>query len=139
MNNSHRLLAAGVLASFAALVSTPASAQGVPPMKTDGAGGYVCGGIGIDQSTAFRSAMRKHPLSLLFARPNGDYLASVNVSIKGRGGDQAMGFEADGPVCLVDLPAGRYTVQATSAGVTKSRALKVGKAGSAHADFRFAK
>jgi hypothetical protein len=45
-------------------------------------------------------------------------------------------MRATGPVCLVDLPAGRYTVEAASEGVTKSQTVTLG-AGSKTADFRF--
>ena len=45
---------------------------------------YVCGGIGSDESTAMRAAMKDHPLSLLFARADGAYLADVAVTSRTR-------------------------------------------------------
>ena len=45
-------------------------------------------------------------------------------------------MRAGGPVCLVDLPAGRYTVEAESEGVTKTQVVTLGN-GSKTADFRF--
>ena len=35
---------------------------------------HVCGGIGSDESVAIRAQIKDHPLSLLFARPDGAYL-----------------------------------------------------------------
>lgn len=122
------------------LGATLARAQGdaaMPAMQMQGTAGYVCGGIGSDESTLFRSAMKSHPLSLLFARPGGDYLANVQVDIKGRSGDSVLSMTASGPVCLVDLPAGRYTIAATSGGTTKNETVTVGRSGSKTADFRF--
>ena len=51
-------------------------------------------------------------------------------------GGTALAMRATGPVCLVDLPAGRYTVEAASDGVTKSQTVTLG-GGSKTVDFRF--
>lgn len=118
-------------ASLALAQSAP-----LPPMQSQGAARYVCGGISSDESTVFRAAMKSHPLSLLFARASGDYLADVQVEVKDAKGASALSAKANGPVCLVDLPAGRYTVEATTEGQTKRQAVTVGKA-PATADFRF--
>lgn len=124
-----------VLACAAATALGAAHAQ-MPPMRGEGAARYVCGGIGSDESTAMRAAMKDHPLSLLFARADGAYLADVAVVIQGAGGAPALSLRADGPVCLVDLPAGRYTVQATVEGMTKKQEVTLG-GGPRSADFRF--
>lgn len=115
---------------------TLVQAQGtVPAMRTEGAVKYACGGIGVDESTAMRAAMASHPLSLLFARPDGDYLADVMVTLTGPGG-AAVSLRAGGPVCLLDLPPGSYTVEARNEGVSKRQNVTVG--GSPRTlDFRF--
>jgi hypothetical protein len=56
--------------------------------------------------------------------------------VKDASGATALAMRANGPVCLVDLPAGRYTVEAASDGVVKSQAVTLGS-GSKTADFRF--
>jgi hypothetical protein len=122
-----------------ACLAAPWAAQAqsaMPAMKSQGAVQYVCGGIGSDESTAMRAAMKDHPLSLLFARASGEYLANVDVTVMDGKGGAALSMRASGPVCLVDLPPGRYTVQATSNGTTKSETVTVGS-GSKTADFRF--
>ena len=49
----------------------------------------------------------------------------------------ALSLRASGPVCLVDIPAGRYTVVATTqGGESKSQAVTVGS-GSTTASFRY--
>jgi hypothetical protein len=109
----------------------------LPQWKGEGAVRYVCGGIGSDESNAMRAAMKEHPLALLFARADGAYLADVQVEIKGADGAPSLALRANGPVCLVDLPAGRYTVDAAMAGGgAKSQAVTVG-GGSKTASFRF--
>ena len=67
-----------------------------------------CGGIGEDESTAMRSAMKNYPLALLFAEKSGAYLANVTVDIRSK--QVSSQFTAEGPVCLLKLPAGSYSV-----------------------------
>ena len=114
MKNRYSSLSAAVLCA-ALLSATGAHAQH-PALQKAGDLQYVCGGIGIDESTAMRAAMKDYPLSLLFATQSGDYLAKIQVVIKGEKGAQVGQFEAQGPVCLVRLDAGRYTVKASAEG-----------------------
>lgn len=120
---------------LAGTLQAQAQAQ-VPPMKGEGATRWVCGGIGSDESTAMRAAMKSHPLSLLFARKDGAYLAEVAVTIQRDDGGAPLALRANGPVCLVDVPAGRYTVQATVDGATLKQAVDVSGTPKT-ADFRF--
>lgn len=122
------------LLTGAALLAGHAMAQGLPAAQTAGAVQYRCGGIGIDESTAMRSAATDYPLALLFAAAGGEYQADVKVSLSGA--SQA-DFTAGGPVCLLQLPPGHYTVKATTKdGREKSQTVEVGK-GSKSLDFRF--
>ena len=121
------------LALAAGLASTGAIAQ-TPATQTAGAVQYRCGGIGVDESNAMRAAMKDYPLALLFAASGGDYLADIQVQISGA---NDASFTAGGPVCLLKLPEGRYTVKATTKdGRDKSQSVEVGKA-SKSLDFRF--
>ena len=110
-------------------------AEGPAAAKVTGMS-HRCGGVGSDESNAMRAQMKSHPLALLFAQPGGAYLADVDVEIQSAQKAAVMKFRANGPVCLVDLPAGSYTVVATSAGVSKDQAVTVG-GGSKTVDFRF--
>ncbi len=128
-----------LLACACAAGAVAAQAQSaMPAWQGAGPTRYVCGDIGSDESGAMRTAMKDHPLALLFARADGAYLANLDVAI--RGGDAnssaAMAFRATGPVCLIDIPAGRYTIDATAEGQTKSQTVTVG-GGSKTASFRF--
>jgi len=114
---------AALLAWLAATGLSTALAQTanghLPEWKTEGPLQYACGGISSDESTAMRAAMQDHPLSLLFARKDGEYLANLAVEIQG--GPHTLQFTAGGPICLLQLPAGRYTVQATTQGGATQR------------------
>ncbi|RZI63910.1 carboxypeptidase regulatory-like domain-containing protein [Variovorax guangxiensis] len=130
------LFAARGLLAMAALCAGSAALAQVPPMQGEGAARYACGGIGSDESTAMRAAMKSHPLSLLFARPDGGYLADVAVKLTDASGASALSLRAGGPVCLIDLPAGNYTVEATSEGVSKRQTVSIGSTPRT-LDFRF--
>ncbi len=124
------------LACVGASALTLVQAQGaVPEMRSEGPVRYACGGIGVDESTAMRAAMKSHPLSLLFARADGAYLADVAVTLTGAAG-APVSLRAGGPVCLLNLPAGNYTVEAASEGVRKRQTVTVGGAPKT-LDFRF--
>ena len=133
-------LRSGLIAAAIGLAGVLATAQAsaesaLPAWKTSGELQYSCGGIGVDESTAMRAAMKNYPLALLFAAKNGDYLADVKVDIAS--GGKNMQMTASGPVCLLKLPAGDYTVKATAeGGATQSEKVQVGK-GAKTLDFRF--
>ena len=134
-----KIRAAFVFAGSLALsgAATIAAAQtAMPAMRGEGAARYVCGGIGSDESTAFRTSMRDHPLALLFARADGAYEADVAVSIQDDKNTTALAFRASGPFCLIDLPAGKYVVNADAGRASKKQSVTVG-GGSKSVDFRF--
>lgn len=108
-------------------LSLPALAQGqIPEMQESGALRYSCGGIGEDESTAMRAAMKNYPLSLLFAEKSGAYLANVAVDVRGK--QVSSQFTADGPVCLIKLPAGSYKITATTkGGSSQTQSVQVGQ------------
>lgn len=124
------------LACVGASALTLVQAQGgVPALRSEGPVRYACGGIGVDESTAMRAAMKSHPLSLLFARADGAYLADVAVTLT-RAGGAPVSLRAGGPVCLIDLPAGNYTVEAVADSMRKRQTVTVGGAPKT-LDFRF--
>jgi hypothetical protein len=129
-------LAIVALACISAGWTVQAQSEAMPAIQTQGGVRYACGGIGSDESAAMRAAMKQFPLSLLFARPDGGYLADVDVAILAADGRTVLAMRASGPVCLIDLPPGRYEVAAASGGVGKSHSVSIGSA-PATADFRF--
>lgn len=135
-NNIRRLPRLAVALALGCGAAAASAQSALPAMKSQGAGSYVCGGIGVDESTAMRAAMKDHPLSLLMARADGAYLADVAVTVTDAKGATAMSMRSSGPVCLVDLPAGRYTVEASTEGKSKKESVTLG-GGPKTADFRF--
>ncbi|HTR11186.1 MAG TPA: carboxypeptidase regulatory-like domain-containing protein [Paraburkholderia sp.] len=117
-----------------------ASGAGVlPPAQHKGDIAYLSGGIGSDQSAAFKAAMPRYPLSLEFAQQsagNGnEYLANVPVKIADMHGTPLLSTQTRGPFMLVSLPAGRYVVTASHGGNTERRTVDIGKTTRAHETF----
>lgn len=135
MKNRYPTLSAAAIC--AALLSTTAAHAQHPALQRAGEAQYVCGGIGIDESKAMRAAMTDYPLSLLFATKSGDYLAKIQVVIEDGRGTKVVQFEAQGPVCLLRLNNGSYTIKATAdGGKAISQSVTVGTPGKT-LDYRF--
>jgi len=112
------------------LAAASASAQetAAPPQwQVSDAAQYVCGGVsdeGMAAITAQRSAANGE---LLFTGgPEGAYLANVAVRVQGTSLKQALSFTANGPLCLLKLPNGSYTVDAEYKGRTITHRINIG-------------
>ncbi len=60
----------------------------------------------------------------------------MRVTVKPDGAGEPHSFTASGPICLLNLPAGRYAVEAEMAGKTQRQSVEVGKSPRT-LDFRF--
>ena len=127
---------AGVALACAPVPVPAQDAPAIPPLQTQGAASFTCGGIGLGSSKAMLAARKDYPLSLLFASSNGEYMASVNLTIKDDKGASVLSVPSTGPICLVKLPEGRYTVEGQALGKTKSQSVAIGGAPKA-VDFTF--
>lgn len=116
-----------VLTAALTPLSFAQSAPGlIPAFQKSGEVSYSCGGIGEMQSTAMTAEMKKYPLSLLFVEKNGAYLASVNVEMTGANNAKTA-FMAGGPICLMNVPAGTYQVNAVAPnGAKQTKSVTVG-------------
>ncbi|MCM2567950.1 carboxypeptidase-like regulatory domain-containing protein [Janthinobacterium kumbetense] len=127
-------LAAAVLAA-GLLLGSAAQAQAdnaLPPVQKSGAVEYLSGGIGLDESTAIKSASRHWPLSLVFsvqAAGKAEFASDVKLQISDAKGMSVLETSASGPFLLAKLPPGNYSLRATLAGKTLERKVQV-KAGS---------
>ncbi|MFD1554348.1 carboxypeptidase regulatory-like domain-containing protein [Paraburkholderia silviterrae] len=137
-------LALGAPAAFAATsgssgtTAAQAAAGVLPPAQHAGSISYLSGGIGSDQSAAFKAAMTRYPLSLEFARESAsgnEYLANVPVKISDAHGQPLLSTRTNGPFMLVTLPNGHYVVTASHDGKTVQRAVDIGKTSHAHEAF----
>jgi hypothetical protein len=119
--NPARLLACGL-----ALAASAAFAQ-VPAMTKDGPVGYFCGGASADDRRQMKSLESNANAKLVFATvKRGGYLADVGLSISDGKGTQ-FSTTTEGPVCLLQLPPGKYRVTAQRGTTTRTASLSVGQ------------
>jgi hypothetical protein len=146
-SNSH-VLQAGLrcVAVAGVLLGVPlAYADQLPPLQTQGKVQYVTGGIGKDEADAMKQAEAQFPLTLEFAtsaeKPASDatapFVADAIVAIRDQQGRGVLSARSDGPLLLVRLPSGNYTIEAEWNGVRKQRTIALANGKRQHVMFDF--
>ena len=124
----------------AVMLHVPAHAQAegaLPEVQKSGAVEYLTGGVGLDESTAIKSASGQWPLSLVFSVQAGgraQFASDVKLEIHDAKGALALDVTATGPYLLARLAPGSYTLRATLAGKTLERKVQVKKGASARVE-----
>lgn len=109
----------------------------LPPEESEGAIAYMSGGIDSNQALAMQHAASKYSLELEFLLPGDTHEvpAYVPVTIKDTAGDLILDRASDGPLMLVQLPDGRYTITAQISG--KAETVDVSLAPGQHKTLAF--
>ena len=89
----------------------------------------IVGGVGSASQQVMRQVAPQYGLGMTFATRSGDYLADVDVVIRDQQGRQVVSTVSEGPMMLVDLPGGRYQVEATYQGQELQRQVTVPESG----------
>lgn len=90
--------------------------NGLPAAQEVNGVRYVTGGFGETETNAFRKAIPEYRLGMVFSQASGAFVANVPIRIRGTGNAPSLDVTAVGPFLLIDLPAGRYRIQATYGG-----------------------
>ena len=98
---------------------------------------YISGGAGADAREELLAKEKEYNLKIIAADKSGDYLAGVKVVIESARKEQVLGTTMEGPILLVKLPPGTYTIRATSDGQTLTRAVTIPAQGLRQVDFRW--
>jgi hypothetical protein len=113
----------------ATLACAGTAAFAAPTMHATGPIRHACGGVGAGERAQMKALAREANLELLFVtQKRGGYLADVALSIVDAKGGELLHTTADGPICMLALPAGRYLVRATYNGVQRSARVDGGGA-----------
>lgn len=118
-----RILIAAILG---AILSLSALAAG-PEEQTYGSTRYLTGGVGQDEQQSMREAAPRYPLAMTFTASTGQYLSDVKVTIKDRKGETVLSAVSTGPMMLVNLAPGQYTVEAAFEGKAQTRKVAIAK------------
>jgi hypothetical protein len=97
---------------------------------------YISGGVGEEDRAAMAARQAEFPLKIVLSAAEGEYIVADRVSVQTPQGELALVRDA-GPILMMRLPPGQYTLEAAYKGKTQRRSLQV--AGSAQTlNLRFA-
>ena len=98
---------------------------------------YISGGAGEDARRELLAKERDYNLKIVAADKSGDYLAAVQVVIESARKERVLDTTMEGPILLVKLAPGTYTIRATSDDTTLTRTVTIAAQGLRQADFRW--
>jgi hypothetical protein len=125
--------AVGIFAALYALCAAPA-----PVHEKSGNIGVLHGGIGLDDRAAMERAAPEYNLRLEFAQAgNGEYLANVRVVVSDMKGGKVLEALSSGPWLYAQLPAGEYSVAASTGDATLTHNVSIKAGGWRGWVFRF--
>ena len=87
---------------------------------------YENGGWSGETAEVIKGHSGKFPLMLVFAWNEGTYLADVNVQVVNAKGEKVLTLNNLGPLVLLDLPRGDFTINVERNGKSQSRRVNVG-------------
>ena len=131
------LLTLGIAAAAcAAALAQPTADESViagqpaPELQTTQAGSgsvhYVQGGASLEAREALLRAQPAFSVRNEFSGQGGEYVVPEKVTVIGSQG-QLLALEQVGPILMLDLPPGRYTLQAQYAGQVQTKDVEVGE------------
>ncbi len=124
---SWTLTLVAALASGSAAMAQPGSAIAASAPQVQRAGGveYVSGGVGEESRAALQSMQANFPLRLVFSAQNGEYLVADTVGVRDARGE-VLAVTGVGPILMLKLAPGDYTVTAIYSGRTEQKQIKLG-------------
>lgn len=87
-----------------------------PQPQQQGSVRFLTGGVGQSEQKDIRGEAGAYDLWLTLTRPDGAYLADIDVAIQNASGHTVLHTRADGPFLLVKLPPGHYSVRTHAKG-----------------------
>ena len=113
------------LAATADIVA-PEERPALPQVEHAGPVAYMNGGAGLDEAGYMKAHAREFSLQVIFSGRGGEYGVADRVSVQ-RGGEEIAAVEEAGPYLLMQLPPGRYTVEADFDGGVERRSVTIGQ------------
>ncbi|MDQ6639714.1 MAG: hypothetical protein M3Z15_08630 [Pseudomonadota bacterium] len=108
---------------------TPGADPGAPPApQVRSAGGveYINGGAGEEARADIAAQRAAFPLRIVFSVAGGAYVVADHVDVSNAQG-KVLGVDGAGPMLLVKVPPGDYTVVASYGGKSERRTVRVGR------------
>ena len=96
------------------------------PVEHTGNVAYLNGGAGLDEMAYLKSRSREFPLQVLFSGRGGEYVVADSVTVR-EGGREVASVRDAGPLLMLQVPPGRYTVEARFGDTAERRVVSVGQ------------
>ena len=114
-----------IIAALATLLSTTTlyAAENAQEIQ------MVSGGIGDGEMDDIAATQKNYSLKLVFAQTNGEYLADIGVKVRDHSGNIVVNTTSGGPILLMNLTPGSYTVISTVAGEKETQRVMVNSHG----------
>ena len=116
-----------ILAALSPLAAIPAAQAAIVESQHAGGVRSLQGGVGEAEQQQMKAAAADYSLGLTFASDTGAYLADVAVCVLDAKGRTVFDTTVRNPIVLVDLPAGRYSIEATYQGRTQKSSVDLAK------------
>lgn len=94
------------------LLSAPAVALSEPEIQYSGDLRFVSGGVGIDERRALERVAPGFDIKVVLSTATGHLLGGGQIKVMDSRGNLVLNTVSDGPVFLLDVPAGSYTIEA---------------------------
>ena len=125
-----RRIARSLLVAGLASAASIAAAQPASTMPRQGEMGYLNGGFGEEQADLMRDMSAQFPVRFTFSRHSGtrgadEFVADVHLRIVDSGGRTVLDLPQQGPIFLLRLPEGAYSIEAARNGEVKTRKFDV--------------
>jgi len=121
--------AALTLFSFGAAAQSAAQGVAMPQEHAQGNVSFLSGGIGVDEADMLRQQSANYPLTLELATaaggPRDAYVSDARVDIRDGNGNPVLSTTTQGPLMLLRLPSGTYTVDVGWHGTQKRTTVAV--------------
>jgi hypothetical protein len=114
-----------VAPSYPAPMPTPQSLNQTNP-ATANESFFISGGVGKAERDRLEAMRDQYNFYLQMATSGGAFVSGVNVQIKDAKGNVVLETVTDGPLLMAKLPQGKYIVQASKFGETKTQNVQVG-------------
>jgi hypothetical protein len=123
-----RYTRAALALMFAATLGAPALAQTDSTSARYPGTDYLNGGIGTEQADRMRAMSADFPVQMTFAERNqgsDEFVADVHLRVTDSSGRTVIELPSQGPIFLLQVPPGSYTVEAEHGGEVKMQRFDV--------------
>jgi hypothetical protein len=123
----HHVFQQGLRAALAlALTASSAAALAIQAGKTPQGAAYISGGVSYEELRALHEKRDAYSLWVVTAvSKSGAHLANVLVTVRDSANNVVFNRRLDGPWLFIDLPLGRYQVEAAMNGTAQQRTTTI--------------